>query len=379
MIKVKLFILKLLILIILVNVTGVSIISANPGGVGDGNRLPRCASCHNLDTQEESNNLKVYLNSYNFKADEEVIFDVYSINGDNSVRGAFIVLLDGKINKNNYNQQKLFGKMINPNDAGFLIYNENVLYSDNIKYNINYREQYYMYRKEPITFRLKAPSLKEKTSFTFFIFFTYGKNKNEESIYKINNAQYIVSSPVTVNVLADENYTAINEEQEDALNGSYLEKIKISFFDAQNLSFFININIIALIMLTVTIILFIMEKYYLNKINELYSPHKQKLSMEETKDKGMFLIYNIARYTALYLSIIFMGVILIKRQVWIINLDRYISVYSIPMLIGFILIGASAILNVSKPIEKDLRNLIFKTGTVLGYLLYGLGFFFVLI
>lgn len=148
-----------------------------------------------------------------------------------------------------------------------------------------------------------------------------------------------------------------------------IEKLKNSFFYVDNITGLININLIAFILLTTSALLFITEKYFIRKFKTFYPEDD-----EDIKTKGLYSAYDIIKHSLLYISLILMSVILIHRRVWSAFSDSYIEIFSIPMLIGFIILILSIIINYIKRIDIKLRTYIYNSGLIVGYLIYGLGF-----
>ncbi|MFW5799226.1 MAG: hypothetical protein ACOCV8_00300, partial [Spirochaetota bacterium] len=122
------------------------------------------------------------------------------------------------------------------------------------------------------------------------------------------------------------------------------------------------------ILLTTSALLFITEKYFIRKFSTFYPEN------EDIKTKGLYSAYNMIKHSLLYISLILMSVILIHRRVWSVFSDSYIEIFSIPMLIGFIILILSIITNYIKRIDIKLRTYIYNSGLIVGYLIYGLGF-----
>ncbi len=151
------------------------------------------------------------------------------------------------------------------------------------------------------------------------------------------------------------------------LSYELVEKIKTSFYDINNLSGLININIIGFILLTIVLLFYISEGFFLRTIKVFYPDN------ENYKKTGVYIAYRFFRKVFLYISLIFMSIILINRNVWIISLGKYIEVFNFFMLLGFIFILSAVVINFVKIIEEKKRELIFLSLLISGYIVYIIG------
>jgi hypothetical protein len=153
----------------------------------------------------------------------------------------------------------------------------------------------------------------------------------------------------------------------ETLNHELLEKVKISFFDIDNLIGLININLVGFILLTMALLFYISERFFLITIDSFYT------EAEDPTKTGIYIAYKFFRKAFLYGGLIIMSVILVYRNVWLVSLEEYVSVFSLPMLFGFILVLASVVVNLIKSIEGKLKSLVSLGLLVAGYIVYGMG------
>lgn len=153
----------------------------------------------------------------------------------------------------------------------------------------------------------------------------------------------------------------------ETLNHELLEKVKISFFDIDNLTGLININLVGFILLTTALLFYISERFFLRTIHSFYT------EVEDPTKTGIYIAYKFFRKAFLYGGLIIMSVILVYRNVWLVSLEDYVSVFSLPMLFGFILVLASVVVNLIKSIEGKLRSTVSLGLLVAGYIVYGMG------
>lgn len=345
------------------------LLRANPRGVGsdENGRLPSCLSCHQ---QVKKENVKytfdVIFNKEHLKGGDELEIKVISNAGDNSVRGVFLTTL----NKNrvfDVKQGMSLSEMENPANEGFV-------FSD--KPFDNYKEQYYMYKNKAVDYTLRLPNPETDREYTFYTVLAYGEDYNDESIHNKSNAKYIISEALKLNVSHNPDMSVFNKNSfiedslEDTLNNEGIEKIKISFYDVEQITGIININIIAFILLTMAILLFISERYYKRTIKEFYKD-RETLSPSST---GVFVFYDLLRKLLLYVSLILISVTLIQKRVWVVSFDNYIDIFSFPMLIGFIFLIVGVVIDFIKLIDDKLRVILFYVFIGLGYIIYEIGF-----
>ncbi len=153
------------------------------------------------------------------------------------------------------------------------------------------------------------------------------------------------------------------------MSNTDLEQIKIGFFGIDKLNWLININTLGFVLLTIAVLFFISEKFYIRIIKAFYK------NIEQIETSVVYIIYNFIRRAFLYISLAFISVILIYRGVWFVELDKNIEIFSIWMLIGFAILLISIVITSTKLIEKSIRKYVFLGMLILGYLVYGFGFF----
>ncbi len=365
---------KLFIIIILFCFSAIFIYTkpllANPGGVStDKNgRLPNCLSCHQrIEKQELKNTFKVIFNKKNLKGGDELEIQVLSDVGDNNVRGIFLTILDHYGGITDPDQQISLSELENPADEGFVFSNNTFE---------NYKEQYHMYKNKAVKYSVKVPNPENKTNYNFYTVLAYGEDYNNESIYNESNAKYIISEGATINVSHNpelktfNNNSLIQNNVEDTLTNEGIEKIKLSFYDVDRITGIININIVAFILLTIAILLYISEKYYKRTIRTFYKDRE----IDNVTSTGVFVFYDLLRRFLLYISIIFISITVIQKRIWVVSIDNYIDVFSLPMLIGLVLLIVAVVISFVKLIDDKLRTVLFYVLIGLGYIIYEMGF-----
>lgn len=365
----KLFLLIISLCFLAIFITYTESLYANPGGVStDKNgRLPNCLSCHQqVEKQETENTFKTLFSERNLKGGDELKIKVLSDAGDNNVRGIFLTLSDHN-RIINTEQQISVSELENPADKGFVFSNNPFE---------NYKEQYHMYKNKAVVYSVKVPNPKKDTDYNFYTVLAYGEDYNNESVYNESNAKYIISEGIKINVSRnpelppfDEN-SLIQNNVEEILTNEGIEKIKLSFYDVDRIIGIININIVAFILLTTAILLFISEKYYKRTIRIFYKDRE----IDNVKSTGVFVFYDLLRRFLLYVSIILISITIIQKRIWVVSLDNYIDIFSFPMLIGLILLIVAVVISFIKLIDDKLRTVLFYVLIGLGYVIYEMGF-----
>lgn len=352
----------LFILLMLFIIIPCDVALSNPGGVSNGFREPKCMSCHQMGDIDKSKDLRISINSDTFLSGEKIKLDLYSKEGDNNVRGAFITVLDEKVkNVNIKNRSELIQYLQNPIKNGF----------DFEKDNYNYQEQYYKYKEEKLSFIFNTPKVEQNDDFILFAVVAYGNNDNQEDITQNENAEYIISSPVKILVSPNPEYNTEEQKEDHDLADTNMQTFSKSLYNIESISNLINMNILAFIILTVSVMLLISEKFLKKKIAGVSDINT------EQKTNGVYTAYQIIKQLTFYSALILILINIIFRKAWNSNLDKYIEIYSEYMLYGFIaMCTASVISFINLDIRDEIKNIIYKSLIIIGYLIYSAGLIF---
>ncbi len=145
-------------------------------------------------------------------------------------------------------------------------------------------------------------------------------------------------------------------------------------------------HFVGLVLITVSILIYLSRGYLGRIINSFrtndVNGHEVSTSILPTENdcnyydyKNLYLIYQLVRKVLLYVGIAILSIMLVQNSVWVQSFERTIRIFNIPMLVGYVFMLLSSVLEYVKFSNKVLNRVLFITLLLTGYLVYLLSLF----
>ncbi|MBI5042727.1 MAG: hypothetical protein HZC10_02635 [Nitrospirae bacterium] len=323
-----------------------SIIFAFPFGPGPGNLEPACAHCHTKGVFGEGPNqgmIEISIDKKAVKPEEEITVTMKTSGGDNGVRGIFIVNKDQK----------------HPARDGWEIV------SDYLGKRYNYVEQGVAIKDEHVTWKIKAPRSPGK--YTLMGRLNYGINPAVEIPKDTENAKFLLTEPIYIEVAGE---AITGKDQISTRDLLKIVNVQSSLREFSDFGINWLMTLVSWLLFTIAVSQHLLRPYYVRSLSKF------------TFNLGAeiwWLLYILTRDLMSVMAFVYSLQITFPKHLleWAKPLGGNYMAYTMPMLVGSMILGAALGLKLFADTERSPRWFaVFNILILAGYGFYTFGVFY---